>query len=199
MRPHLPLLALSLLLPACAMERSASLTAPPVGAKTVRLCATVDEQLRDFSGWIDPATGDTLVAGRRFRDQFPSGYAEGKPWYEPGKPGILPHERDPSWSFGEARILESGDRMITRDRIPFWPYGKPRTLESGDLREPGLKRISRLGDVDIYATRDMEAIPAKAGEEEGFWQYEIVYVPTHPGCVFQPYRRQHYHTGGVRG
>lgn len=157
----------------------------------MRLCATVDDQLRDFTGWIDPGTGDTLVAGRRFRDQFPGGYAMGKPWYEPGKATPLPHERDAS-----RPNAEPGDRVAASR--PFSPLSTPRPLESDVLREPGLKRISRVGDVDVYVTRDAEALPAKPGEE-GFWQYETVYVPVDAGCVFQPYQGQHFDTGGVRG
>jgi hypothetical protein len=170
MRARLPLLALSLLLPACGMERSASLTAPPVGAKTVRLCAAVDGKLRDFTGWVDPETGDTLVAGRRFREVFPAEYAGDQSWYD-------------------------STRAHNLSREPFWiSYGRSRTLESGDLATPGLRRVGRVGNVDAFAVNGGEERPGGTG----MLRHEVVYLPVHAGCVFQPYMSI-VDTGGVRG
>ena len=85
MRTMVPILAL--FLPATALAQSpASMAAPagmPAGAQQVRLCAAVDGKLRDFAGWVDAATGDTLVdGGRRFREAYPARYAADQAWYQ---------------------------------------------------------------------------------------------------------------------
>jgi hypothetical protein len=162
MRARLPLIALSLLLPACGMERSASLTAPPVGAKTVRLCAAVEGKLRDFTGWVDPATGDTLVSGKRFRELFPASYGSDETWFRQG--GQLP-------------------APLNRYR----PYSTPRPLLPDVLRQPGLELAHRLGSVEVFATLPRHEERNRSGPDDMFME-EILYVPVHAGCVFQPYQ-----------
>lgn len=162
MRARLPILAACLLLPACGMERSPSFTAPPVGARTVRLCGAVEGKLRDFTGWIDPATGDTLVSGRRFRDVFPAKYAGGRPWFE-------------------RRETLSGHLVRYR------PYGLPRTLAPGDLKQPGLELAHTLDGIEIFATLPRHADRDRARRTGGLWSPEMLYVPVHAGCVFQVY------------
>ena len=164
MRARLPLLAFALLLPACGMERSPSLMAPPVGAQTVRLCAAVDGKLRDFTGWIDPATGDTMVSGRRFRDVFPAEYAGTQGWFAKQAPLPFSH--------------------LQRYR----PYGLPRSLSPEDLRSPGAELAHRVDGIEMFATLPRHAERERAQKTREMYQEEILYLPVHAGCVFQPYQ-----------
>ena len=164
MRTRLPLLVLIGLLPACGMERAPSLTAPPTGTRTVRLCAAVDGKLRDFTGWIDPATGDTMVSGRRFRDMFPAEYAGTQGWF--AKQAQLPF-----------RHLQY-----------YQPYGLPRSLSPEDLRSPGLELAYRIDGIEMFATLPRHEQRERAQKTREIYQQEFLYVPVHAGCVFQPYQ-----------
>jgi hypothetical protein len=57
--------------------------ATPAGSDSLRVCVLVGDSLRELPATIDPATGDTLVGGKRFPAAFGKGrgYAESAPWY----------------------------------------------------------------------------------------------------------------------
>lgn len=162
MRAMVPVFALCF--PAAALAQSppsrATPAEMPAGAQHVRLCASVDGKLRDFAGWVDPATGDTLVVGgRRFREVYPARYAADEEWYQ--SRGRLP-----------------------LPRTSYVPYGLPRPLSSEDLRQPGLELVHTMQGIEVFAT-----LPPHAGErQKGTWHPEILYVPVDSGCNFQPYR-----------
>ena len=166
MRAMVPILAL--FLPATALAQSPASRAPaemPADARQVRLCAAAaDGRLRDFTGWVDPATGDTLVDGRRrFREAYPARYAADEAWYQ------------------------------SRDRLPlrgtrYVPYGLPRPLSSEDLRQPGLERAHTVQGVEVFATLPRHAEERRMRKTGGLWNREILYVPVDSGCNFQPYR-----------
>jgi hypothetical protein len=161
MRAMLPILAL--FLPATALAQSSASRAPaemPAGARQVRLCAAVDGKLRDFTGWVDPATGDTLVdGGRRFREAYPARYAADEEWYQ---------------SRGRLPLPGTG----------YVPYGLPRPLSSEDLRQPGLERAHTVQGVEVFAI-----LPRHAERNTApVWHPETLYVPVDSGCNFQPYR-----------
>jgi hypothetical protein len=161
MRTMVPILAL--FLPATALAQSPASRAAPAemsaGAQQVRLCAAVDGKLRDFAGWVNAATGDTLVGGgRRFREAYPARYAADEAWYQ------------------------------SRGRLPlpggYVPYGLPRPLSSEDLRQPGLERVHTVQGVEVFAT-----LPRHAERNTAPVRHpEILYVPVDSGCNFQPYR-----------
>ena len=132
MRAMASVLVLVLLLPATApAQSSASRATPagmPAGAQQVRLCAAVDGKLRDLAGWVDPATGDTLVdGGRRFREAYPARYAADQEWYQSRARLPLP-------------------------RTGYVPYGLPRPLSSEDLRQPGLELAHTVRGIEVFAT-----------------------------------------------
>lgn len=174
MRIVLSLVALSALLTGCGLDRTPSFAAAPTGAQTVRLCAAVEGRLRDFTGWVDPATGDTLIDGRRFRDRFPAEYAGTQGWFEKRETLPYPHLRR------------------------YRPYGIPRSLSPQDLRAPGLELAHRLDGVEMFATLPRHADRERARKTGDMWQNEILYVPVHAGCVFQPYEDP-ADFGSVRG
>ncbi|HEX8697071.1 MAG TPA: hypothetical protein VF746_31925 [Longimicrobium sp.] len=129
-RLHLTFFALALLLPACAPDRSLAPVGPPARAREVRVCAAVDGELREFSGWIEPGTGDTLVAGRPLREVIPNYvYAAGQRWFERDEP------------------ITVGNRRVTK-------YGMLRSLSSADLRDPGLRLSVTYQGVDVFEFRD---------------------------------------------
>jgi len=164
MRATLPILALACLLPACTVGRPATAAAPPAGAKTVRLCAAVEGRLRELAGWIDAVTGDTLVAGRRFRETFPAEHAAGRPWFERGE--MLP-------------VVPGRYRAV----------GVPRALSERE-RAKGLEVAHRVDGVDVFATlpRHEDQRRAEAsGDDSSLWSPEDLYVPVGAGCLFQQY------------
>ncbi len=162
MRAPIAILALATLLPACAMERSASPDAPPAGARAVRLCAAVDGRLREMEGWIDPATGDTLVAGGRFRDRFPAEYAAGRPWFERGE-------------------------MLPSRAGRYRPAGGPRGLSERE-RAKGLEVAHRVDGIDVFATLPRHEDRLRSTGDEDPWSPEPLYVPVGAGCLFQQYQ-----------
>ena len=165
MRAMVPILAL--FLPVTALAQSPASRAPaemPAGAQQVRLCAAVDGKLRDFTGWVNPATGDTLVdGGRRFREAYPARYAADEEWYQ---------------SRGRLPLRGTG----------YVPYGLPRPLSSEDLRQTGLERAHTVQGVEVFATLPRHAEERQARNTGGVWHPEILYVPVDSGCNFQPYR-----------
>jgi hypothetical protein len=176
MRTMVPILAL--FLPATALAQSpASRAVPagmPAGAQQVRLCAAVDGKLRDFAGWVDAATGDTLVdGGRRFREAYPARYAADEEWYQ---------------SRGQLPLPGTG----------YVPYGLPRPLSSEDLRQPGLERAHTVQGVEVFATLPRHAEERQMRKTGGVWHPEMLYVPVDSGCNFQPYRSLAL-IGSVRG
>jgi len=89
--------------------------ASPLERLTV--CVVRDGVLMDVPVSYDPATGDSLYEGRRFRDAFPtdSTFAAGAEWYHPYQP-----------------IMIFEGRYIV--------YGLPRTLRPGDVVARGKYR-----------------------------------------------------------
>jgi len=172
MRRPLPILALACLFSACAAERPASPAAPPVGARTVRLCAAVEGKLRELTGWIDPGTGDTLVAGRSFRERFPAEHAAGRAWFERGE--MLP--------------LNAGR---------YRPFGAPRGLTERE-RARGMEVAHRVDGIDVFAALPRHADRRRAEARGGLWSPEPLYVPVGAGCLFQQYQDPS-DIGAVRG
>jgi hypothetical protein len=182
MRAIVPVLIL--FLPASALaQSSAPAAAPaertagmPAGARQVRLCAAVDGRLRDFTGWVDAATGDTMLDGRRFRDAHPARYAAGEEWYQ------------------------AGERLPLPGTSEYTPYGMPRPLSSEDLRQPGLALAHTVRGVQVFATLPRHVPRKQDPDADGLWgcDCEILYVAVDAGCDFQPYQdRRDF--GRVRG
>jgi hypothetical protein len=154
----------------------------PAGAQQVRLCAAVDGKLRDFAGWVDAATGDTLVdGGRRFREAYPARYAAGGAWYQ-----------------SRGRLPLPGAVYLPYPGAGYVPYGLPRPLSSEDLRQPGLELAHTVQGVEVFATLPRHAEERQMRNTDQFWNREILYVPVDSGCNFQPYRDR-ADIGRVRG
>lgn len=133
-RLRLALSTLAVLLPACALDRPLAPAGPPARAQEVRVCAAVGDELRDFIGWIDPHTGDTLVAGRPLRDVIPATeYAEDQRWFE------------------EHEVVR-----VAPHPYRYMKYGLPRSLSPSDLREPGLRWVGKVRGVDVFVERDQK-------------------------------------------
>jgi hypothetical protein len=123
------LYTLALLLPACAPDRPLAPAGPPARAQEVRVCVAVGDELRDFTGWIDPRTGDTLVAERPLRQVLPDArYAQGQGWFEKNE-------------------------VITLRQRQFVKYGLPRSLSAADLREPGLRTVGQIHGVHAFVVK----------------------------------------------
>jgi hypothetical protein len=175
-RLHLALSTLALL-SACAPDRPLAPAGPPARAQEVRVCAAVDGELRDFTGWIDPRTGDTLVAGRPLRQVLPdTRYAQGQPWFERREVIIVP-------------------RPYVQQA---YQHGLPRSLSPDDLRDPGLRKVGTFRGVDIFETKDQDERDKVPPQAETYGVSRVYYVLVSPACMFQPYMFEAL-MGRVRG
>ncbi|HEX8697070.1 MAG TPA: hypothetical protein VF746_31920 [Longimicrobium sp.] len=175
-RLHLAFSTLASLLLGCAPDRPLAPVGPPARAQEVRVCAGVGDELREFAGWIDPRTGDTLVAGRPLHQVVPEArYAQGQPWFE------------------RREVI-----TILNGR-PAHRYGLPRSLSPADLREPGLRKVGAFQGVDIFEVMDQEERAKKHEPPDRMHDVtRIYYVPVSPGCMFQAYLFRAY-VGPFRG
>jgi hypothetical protein len=66
-----------------AMSPAAAQGAATPGSDSLRVCVLAGDSLRELPATIDPATGDTLVGGKRYPAAFRKGrgYAESKSWF----------------------------------------------------------------------------------------------------------------------
>ena len=126
---------------------------PPQAPDSVFVCVIRNGDLAVVGAELDPATGDTLVGGRRFAEALPvtDEYAPTRRWYVDNEP--LPfHEGRRPW---------------------YVKYGLPRFL--------AINEIVRVGEHD--------GIPVFGEIADPYWDSRgLLYVPTSPGCFFQPYQ-----------
>jgi len=101
--------------------------APPAAPamQEMQVCVVADGALTSVAVQYDPATGDTMVAGTRFRDRYPAttGYAASATWFVNGEP----------ISFGAPARR-------------YVKYGLPRVL--------GVSEVARIGEyqgVPVFA------------------------------------------------
>jgi hypothetical protein len=181
MRATLPAVPLLLLLHAHAPGRPPAPTGSPARAQEVRVCALVGDELRELRGSIDPATGDTLVAGKPLREALPdANYALGQPWYERR----------------EAVPVPVPGASYTRRAVQ---WGLPRSLSPDDLRDPGFRRVGTFQGVDIFEPKDQESrVRNEPRSNDLHGVTRTYYVPVSAGCMFQHYHHE-IDVGGVRG
>ncbi|HEX2203276.1 MAG TPA: hypothetical protein VHG91_08260, partial [Longimicrobium sp.] len=100
---------------------------------------------------VDRATGDTLVAGRRFAEAVPATaeYARAARWYVDNEP------------------------LAFNTRRPYYvKYGLPRYMAVNEIVRIGVHQgVPLFGEVGDDPVRP-----------------SVIYVPTDPGCLFQPYQ-----------
>lgn len=113
----------------------------------VGLCVVREREIVVIEGAVDPETGDSLLAGRPWREvhsEQRSPYAAANPWYISGR-GLLPPGR----------------------RYPMDKYGLPRVLSPGDLRYwgeyEGIPVFVEAGP--IGAVPDVAYVPVRPGCE----------------------------------
>lgn len=110
--------------------------------QTISICVLDDGALRNVQAQYNPATGDTLMNGRSFRQAYPNDarYAAGAPWYVANEP-------------------------ITYQQRRYVKYGLPRILGVSDLSplEPyrGVQLFSEAG----VRTPDIIYVPVRSGCE----------------------------------
>lgn len=77
------------------------------------VCVVRDGILSDVSVSYDPATGDSVYEGRRFRDAFPtdSTVAAGTSWYDRDEMPVFNGRR--YWSIGLPRVMRPGE-LVSR-------------------------------------------------------------------------------------
>lgn len=129
------------------------------------LCVVEDHRLRDIDAAVDPATGDTLVHGRRFSEVYPSTappYAMHMSWYQN-------HDGD---------FIQLGSDYFIR-------YGRPRSISAA-----ALARVGSLQGVPIFAERaalpriDMIYLPVRPGCTFQPYQWRCVDTsPPPPGAI----------------
>jgi hypothetical protein len=94
-------------------------TAPQAApADTLSICVILDGQIREVSATVRPATGDTLIGDRPYRELHPAS----SPPYAAGE----------SWFVGMEPISAGKGRYSRKVR-----YGLPRVLRPSDLQRYG--------------------------------------------------------------
>ncbi len=113
----------------------------------VALCVVRERRIEMMEGVIDPETGDSLLAGRPWREvhsERTAPYAAHNPWYISGR-GLLPPGR----------------------QFPMDKYGLPRVLTPGDLRYWGeYEGVPVFVEAENGATMpDVAYVPVRPGCE----------------------------------
>jgi hypothetical protein len=91
-------------------------------------------------------------------------------------------EADPASAYAGGAGWYLNSEPVTFNGHRFVKYGLPRVLSPGEVRNAGT-----VNGVSVFAERG-----AAAGH------YEVIYLPTRPGCEFQPYQAE-TKAGSVRG
>ena len=122
------------LLAACAPDRPLALNAPAPGAQHVRVCGSRRGELVALDGFVDPASGATLVAGQPLDRVFPrAGIAAGKEWFEANEP-----------------LTARGQRAVK--------YGLGGSLKEEWLATPGLRRVGEWQGVEFFEAKTQTRI-----------------------------------------
>jgi hypothetical protein len=114
----------------------------------VSVCVVHERQIVMVEGVIDPPTGDSLIAGRPWREvhsEQRAPYAAANPWYLSGR-GLLPPGR----------------------QYPMDKYGLPRVLSPSDLRYwgeyEGVPAFVEVG-TDTASMPEVAYVPVRPGCE----------------------------------
>lgn len=122
------------LLAACAPDRPLALDAPAPGARHVRVCGAVNGGLVALDGFVDPRTGDTLVAGRPLKQVFSdAAHAAGEEWFAANEP-----------------VTIRGQRAVK--------YGLSASLSDSALANPGFRGVGNQRGVEIFERKDQTRI-----------------------------------------
>lgn len=126
---------------------------PAQAPDSVFVCVIRNGDLAVVGAELDPATGDTLVGGRRFAEAFPvtDEYAPTRRWYVDNEP------------------------------LPFYEGRRPWYVKYGLPRFLAINEILRVGEHDGISVFGEISDPYEDSRS-------VLYVPTSPGCFFQPYQ-----------
>lgn len=126
--------------------------APPAPAeREIRVCVVEDGAVREVTGTFNPATGDTMVAGRRFSEAYRAtapNYALDAPWF-----------------VNSAEITVTGRRYVK--------FGLPRVVSPAEVARIGeYEGIGVFGEAGAATTPAVVYLPVRPGCE--FQPYQQV-------------------------
>ncbi|HEX2188599.1 MAG TPA: hypothetical protein VHG51_06850, partial [Longimicrobiaceae bacterium] len=124
--------------------------APPA-VQTIRVCVVEGTALREVDATYDPATGDTMAAGRPFAAAHPAaaGYAAGATWYVDNEPVQFMNRR-------------------------YVKFGLPRVVAPADVARIGEHRgVGVFADASATGAPDVVYVPVRPGCEFQPYQYEV--------------------------
>ncbi len=114
--------------------------------REISVCVLEGGRLRDVRAVYDPASGDTLYGGRRFRDAFPdtAAYAASERWYLENE--TISWERRRYTKYGLPRIL------APRELLPGGRHGGVAFfIEAGTEGTPGIIHVATRPGCEFQA------------------------------------------------
>lgn len=128
---------------------------PPVARgpemRGVRVCVVQGAGLGEVEAIMDPATGDTLVGGRRFAQAFPA--------------------TAPDYAAGEAFFINNAPITVMNRR--YVKYGLPRVVAPGEVTRTGeYEGVGVFTEAGIAGTPEVVYVPVRPGCELQPYRHE---------------------------
>jgi len=125
-------------------------TAPPVSGQEINVCVVAEGAPRLIRALYNPASGDTTVNGRQFRDVYGSG----------------PYAAGTSWFINNEAMTVNGRRYVK--------YGLPRVLGPNEVtRHADFRGVTVFGEAGVSGVLEIVYVPVRYGCEFQPYQLEL--------------------------